>query len=147
MTRQEKAEIIMVEREVMPVTKERRGLYPKDWQEISRRIRFERAGGLCENCKAPHGEVIIRYPGESTNWRFIQSPEYDPSDDPLGRGTAVKIVLTTAHLNHDPQDNRDENLRALCQRCHLRHDAEHHQQNAARRRRSSKNNLDLFEES
>jgi hypothetical protein len=32
-------------------------------------------------------------------------------------------VLTVAHLNHDPQDCRDENLKAFCQRCHLRYDA------------------------
>lgn len=129
----------------MPISKEKKHLYPKDWKEISLRIRFERAGGRCENCNAPHGEVIIRYPGEVTNWRFIQSTMYDPTDDPIGRGRPVKIVLTTAHLNHDPQDNRDENLRALCQRCHLRHDAEHHAMNAARSRRKAQNNLNLFE--
>jgi hypothetical protein len=34
----------------------------------------------------------------------------------------VKVVLTVAHLNHDPADCRDENLRAGCQLHHLRYD-------------------------
>jgi len=32
----------------------------------------------------------------------------------------IKIVLTVAHLNHDPLDCREENLRTLCQACHNR---------------------------
>jgi 5-methylcytosine-specific restriction endonuclease McrA len=35
-------------------------------------------------------------------------------------------MLTVAHLNHDPADNRLKNLQALCQRCHLKHDEKHH---------------------
>lgn len=32
----------------MPIRPENRDKYPPDWAEISRRIRFERAGGQCE---------------------------------------------------------------------------------------------------
>jgi len=35
-------------------------------------------------------------------------------------------VLATAHLNHDPGDNRPRNLAALYQRCHMRHDVTEH---------------------
>ena len=38
----------------MPINPELKHLYPKNWREISRRIRFERAGGKCERCAAPH---------------------------------------------------------------------------------------------
>jgi len=38
----------------------------------------------------------------------------------------VRIVLTIAHLNHKAGDDRDENLKALCQWCHLNFDAPHH---------------------
>lgn len=34
-----------------------RDLYPADWEELSRRIRFERAGGACEWCGAVHGAI------------------------------------------------------------------------------------------
>jgi len=56
----------------------------------------------------------------------------------------IKVVLTVAHLNHDPTDNDPANLRALCQRCHLVHDKAHH---AATRRsaleRAGQQTLDL----
>lgn len=32
-----------------------RSKYPKDWEAMSRRIRFGRAKGRCEKCDAPHG--------------------------------------------------------------------------------------------
>lgn len=41
----------------------------------------------------------------------------------------IRVVLTVAHLNHDIKDNRSENLRALCQRCHNRHDKEYRKAN------------------
>jgi len=31
-----------------------------------------------------------------------------------------------AHLNHTPGDDRDDNLAALCEFCHLHFDAPHH---------------------
>jgi hypothetical protein len=54
------------------------------------------------------------------------------------------VVLTVAHLNHTPEDCRDENLKAMCQRCHLRYDLKHHQQNAYQTRRKGKAAKDLF---
>jgi 5-methylcytosine-specific restriction endonuclease McrA len=79
----------------MPFRKE---LYPTNWKEISLRIR-ERAGWKCEFCGAEN---------------------YKPH--PI---TGSKVVLTVAHLDHNPQNCADENLRALCQRCHLSYDREH----------------------
>jgi hypothetical protein len=54
------------------------------------------------------------------------------------------VMLTVAHLNHQPEDCRDENLKAMCQRCHLRYDTDHHQRNAAATRRAKKRNGELF---
>jgi hypothetical protein len=56
-----------------------------------------------------------------------------------------RIVLTVAHLDHQPENCADENLKAMCQRCHLRYDVDHHRRNAARTRRAQKNNRELFE--
>ena len=95
-------------------------LYPPDWPEISRKIREERAKGQCE-C---HGECGLhnRNPGP----RRCEERHLRPARWAQGR-----VVLTVAHLNHDPADCREENLRALCNRCHLRYDTRHHQRNAA----------------
>lgn len=93
-----------------------RSNYPPDWEEISVYIRFVRAGGRCEgspgiypNCRAAHNEP-----------------------HPV---TGSKVVLTTAHLDHDTSNNNPVNLRAMCQRCHLTYDAEFHARNRARNRR------------
>jgi hypothetical protein len=48
--------------------------------------------------------------------------------------TGAVVVLTTAHLNHTPEDCRPENLKAMCQGCHLHYDREHHAQTRARTR-------------
>jgi hypothetical protein len=101
----------------MPILPENRALYPAEWPAISRRIRFGRAGGRCEwpGCTAEHGQP---------------HPE-----------TGSKVVLTCAHLDHRPEHVDEGNLLALCQRCHLAYDAEHHRQT----RRSRRAVADLFE--
>lgn len=95
----------------MPVRKENRARYPANWKEISAAIRA-RAGNACEWCGARNGEP---------------HPE-----------TGSKVVLTTAHLDHQPENCDPQNLAALCQRCHLRYDAKHHATNARRTRADTK---------
>ena len=43
--------------------------------------------------------------------------------------TGSRVVLTVHHMDHDPEnwDVKDDRLKALCQRCHLRRDREHRQ--------------------
>lgn len=89
--------------------------YPSDWHEISRRIRFERAGGLCE-CNGECGA----HPG-------VRCAAEHGQPHPV---TGSRVVLTVAHLDHDTAHNADGNLRAMCQSCHLRYDAAHHARNA-----------------
>jgi CTP synthase (UTP-ammonia lyase) len=74
-----------------------------DWKIIEKLPKFEqveKAKNHCEWCNAENYEI---------------HPE-----------TGSKVVLTVAHLDHDKQNNDEDNLRALCQRCHLNHDREHH---------------------
>lgn len=54
------------------------------------------------------------------------------------------IVLTVAHLDHQPENNADDNLLALCQRHHLAYDAEHHKVTAYRTRKDAAMTADLF---
>jgi hypothetical protein len=114
--------------------------YHKDWfSDIRPRI-LKRAGNRCEFCGVPNHELIYRgywngrevYQTSDGNIYDAGTSELLTNDiyadiEPLnGKDKAIKVVLTVAHLNHDVKDNRDENLRALCQRCHLRYDAKHH---------------------
>jgi hypothetical protein len=50
----------------------------------------------------------------------------------------VFIVLTIGHLDHDPTSRDRGNLKALCQRCHLRYDAQHHADTARATRNKRK---------
>ncbi len=36
----------------------------------------------------------------------------------------TRVILATAHLDHDPMNNHPRNLAALRQRCHILHDKE-----------------------
>jgi len=44
------------------------------------------------------------------------------------------VVLSVAHLDHNPGNNAPENIAALCQRCHLVFDGAEHRRNARLRR-------------
>lgn len=57
----------------------------------------------------------------------------------------IVIVLTVAHLNHQPEDCRPENLAAMCQRHHLAYDAHHHKQTAYATRKRAALTADLFD--
>jgi 5-methylcytosine-specific restriction endonuclease McrA len=81
---------------MMPIRPDQRARYPKDWKAISLKVRNE-AGWRCEQCGACHG---------------VAHPD-----------TGSTVVLTVAHLDHQPENCDRANLRAWCQRCHNRHDA------------------------
>ncbi len=82
----------------MPIKPERKGLYPRNWPEIVAQVRI-RSGNRCEECGAANG-----------------------APNPV---TGSKVVLTTAHLNHDETDCSLGNLLHLCQLHHNRLDVAH----------------------
>ena len=82
-------------------------------------------------------------------WRDNRGWKVPYSQAPaVTEGKDVKIVLTVAHLNHKPEDCRRENLRALCQSCHLTYDAPYKAAERAKRRKAQQKEVqsDLFEE-
>jgi len=116
----------------MPIRPSERARYPKDWKAISLRIR-ERAGNRCE-CE---GECGLH----RTNPGPRRCEEVNGEPAKWARG---KVVLTVAHLNHVPEDVSDTNLKAMCQRCHLTYDAEHHAQTSYATRKERAQTADMF---
>jgi hypothetical protein len=107
----------------MPIRPENRHRYPTDWKAISLRIRTVRAAGRCECLgECGRGTHTGRCPNVNGGTAY---------------GTGSKVVLTVAHLNHTPEDCRDDNLRAMCQGCHLHYDRDHHRETAAATRRAA----------
>ena len=121
----------------MPIRPENRDRYPKNWKAISAAIR-EEAGQKCEWCRAPNGVMIRRgltHDGRQV-WREASASAYengycadngsevaDSGEDTCDYRPAVRVVLTVAHLDHQPENCERWNLQALCQRCHNRYDA------------------------
>lgn len=109
----------------MPIKPENRGKYPANWDQLRSDVLFI-AGHHCQgtpqfpDCRAENGE---------------RHPE-----------TRSRVVLTIAHMDHNPENNQLSNLRALCQRCHLTWDAAQHAQNARKTRRERLRIPDLFTE-
>lgn len=126
--------------------------YPSNWHtEIRPRI-LKRDGNRCKHCQKANysvgyydrmdfwhptaGNIIhdeIGFNGAKTykearliadnnnEWSLIYDEHY------------IVIVLTIAHLDQDINNNDDSNLAALCQRCHIRHDAHYRTHNKHRK--------------
>ena len=95
----------------MPIRPENRDRYPADWPAVSWAIK-ERAAWRCE-CAGECGRGT--HAGRCPN-RHGQA----------AYGTGSIVVLTTAHLDHIPENCDPGNLRAMCQGCHLHYDRGHH---------------------
>lgn len=89
----------------MPIRPENKARYPKDWKAISLSIRQDRAQWRCEQMDA-NGEL-----GRCTAMQGEPHPI-----------TGGRVVLTVAHLDHQPENCAPDNLRAMCQRCHNLYD-------------------------
>lgn len=110
-----------------PIRKSQRDKYPANWTAISKRIRFERAEGRCE-CR---GECGYDHSGIAFTGARCEQVHGEAI---TGNARGSKVVLTVAHLDHNPTNSDDENLKAMCQRCHLAYDLELHAQTRARGR-------------
>lgn len=130
----------------MPIKPENKKRYPADWTMIVELIRV-RSGNRCEctgecgddhhgRCGLEHLQVGYRH----SDGRFFPHLTTDEVVSMFGEFRSlrrVKIVLTTAHLDHVPEHCDPSNLRHMCQRCHLLYDREHHKETAAATRRAA----------
>jgi hypothetical protein len=136
----------------VPIKPENLHRYPPNWMDIRLRI-LQRAGFKCEHegCKARQHQVGYWNHDEWVLLPFALREAGAREGDRVAcsDGSTVKvlrIVLTVAHLDHQPENCADENLRAWCQRHHLAYDAAHHQVTRARTRHANANTRDLFGE-
>ncbi len=129
----------------MPIKPENKARYPANWKEI-RAATLKRAADCCEQCKVPNHSRIARGDGADIDtYQMDDANVYCVNTGAhLGRKRMsdytllrmVDIVLTIAHLDHTPENCDPANLRAWCQRCHLRYDAAHHAETARATRRA-----------
>jgi hypothetical protein len=140
----------------MPIRKDLRKFYGRTWRTVTRPRILARAGHRCESCAIPNNTEVTRIGGcwldQTVTWtngviehwrdtagRFIGDP-------PDGSPRRIRVVLTVAHLNHTSGDDRDENLKALCQWCHLNYDKAHHAESRAARKDNARPILTALKE-
>ena len=106
--------------------------HPPNWKtEIRPRI-LKRADNKCETCGVKNKSIVRRWkskPEKYVYWNNKNQKILEKS--PLAEmwlnhelKKPIKIILTVAHLDHDPEnwEVKDDRLKALCQRCHLNYD-------------------------
>lgn len=124
----------------MPIRPENRARYPKAWKVIRARImkRAENSTGwpCCEHCGVANYAVGYR----KDDGEFVDTGVTGDDDRKY-----IQIILTVAHLDHTPENCDPENLRALCQRCHNRYDAQTRADGIKARRRTARASGDLFQ--
>ncbi len=125
--------------------------YGARWRTEVRPHILQRAAHCCEACGKPDRTTVetCTFPdgcatgGLRMVWRRHWTlPWRDETGRPVTavppgthfRAREVTVVLTIAHLNHKPGDDRPENLRAFCQWCHLHYDRHHHRDTRAARK-------------
>lgn len=112
--------------------------YPHNWKTVIRPAILQRAENHCERCGAPNHALIRRSAHNGAIYHV--SGGILPQAADLQWGEWIRVVLTIAHLDHDVSNNHHANLAALCQRCHLRHDAKQHVE-TRRRKRAAKSEV------
>ncbi len=137
----------------MPIKPENKSRYPSNWSEIRAAI-LERSGNCCEQCKVKNRTRIARGAGKDVDTYMTDDADVYCADSGQYLGMCrmseydvlrmTDIVLTIAHLDHQPENCAPENLKALCQRCHLKYDAQLHSENARQTRRSKLAIAELF---
>lgn len=120
-------------------------LYPANWFTEIRPAVLTRADHKCERCGlrnysvghrtgrgefiGVHGNITLDLAGEGLLYPSLERLTHREARkiadglNSLEEGVHyIVIVITVAHLDHNPANNDMDNLRALCQRCHLGHD-------------------------
>jgi hypothetical protein len=117
------------------------------WKARRERL-LERCGNKCERCRKPNHETVetitgLKWPDgrpgmlwrHTTGW-FNAMGVLDPARlrEKLRKPHTIRVVLTMAHLTHDPLENDDADLAMLCQWCHLNYDRLHHKDTRSERK-------------
>jgi hypothetical protein len=108
--------------------------YHPKWTLI-RRLILKRAKNCCEWCHITNHAIVSKKDRISApsaaHWDMMHSKRKSGFSwqSIYKKFGYTKIVLTIAHIDHDHNNNSFHNLAALCQKCHLGHDAKQHQSN------------------
>lgn len=137
----------------MPIRPEWRQYYGAEWRKTIRPRILDRDGHACRFCGKPNHADVEQITDPANRLMYWLRPVITPPDWreqlidhtgqilsenaerlPLKPGRTVRVVLTIAHLDHNPANMDDDNLAALCQWCHLNYDRTQHAETRATRK-------------
>lgn len=151
----------------MPIKPENKDKYPKNWKQISEDIRFNRADGKCEVCGVPNyavghrnedgnfvpigGNIFADLAGQGLLYPSLNPLTFMEAKEIADAETFncvygfkyVVIVLTVAHLDHQPENCDYTNLKAMCQKCHNNYDKGHRKETIRNSRNVGQLSLNL----
>ena len=104
--------------------------YIFDWKSRVRPDIMKRANNHCEDCGVRNYTVVQVFRSglrvnQDTYFTYKDASSVSKKlnlDANTDLYKYVVVVLTIAHLDHDIKNNEYSNLKALCQKCHNRHD-------------------------
>jgi 5-methylcytosine-specific restriction endonuclease McrA len=107
----------------MPMERDR---YPANWRLMALAIK-QAAAWNCQQCGRPCrqvGETITEFEKRLDGQWLPELAELVTftGQEAVKRYRVQRFLLTVAHLDQDPGNNKPENLMALCAPCHLRYD-------------------------
>ncbi len=113
--------------------------YPSNWKTEIRPAILQRANNKCECCGLENYSLVHSFKENSkTVWKDLSYGDFIRK-----LAKTVKVVLTIAHLDHNILNNDFSNLKALCQKCHLDYDKEHHKKNSRETLKKKKGIVEL----
>lgn len=128
--------------------------YHPKWTLI-RRLIMKRAKHSCELCGVPNYTVRRTSTKDGSyqishyiwlgkhNYKDAKAHCVTLNEEADGEGKWSVVVLTIAHMDRDKKNNKFDNLKALCQRCHLKHDIHQHVANRKYGRNFKNNQIKL----
>jgi len=92
--------------------------YHQDWSDIIRPAILLRDKFICKVCGVRHKKSYVFQKDGSK----FEIPDNEIKEWKAFGDKAYKVFLQVAHLDQDPLNNEEDNLLAMCPKCHLNYD-------------------------
>lgn len=94
--------------------------YSENWNDEIRPRILKRDKFKCQNCGVKHRKSYLFL----ENGTYIEIDKEELQEAKANGERAYTVFLQVAHLDHNPQNNDENNLKSLCPKCHLKNDKE-----------------------